>query len=151
MAYNVRYECNESLDVLIKRWDYMTSEAFYAGCDRVMDLVFTGTRKGDRVTLIRKAPSMRNTFATVFSGRLISTENGSAIVGNFRKRYSDYFIGVVAAALAYGFAQGMADEYRTEALVVVTVAMLGLLALFKPLRGTKRLYGEFLTRIIRGI
>ena len=42
----------------------------------------------------------------------------------------------------------MADEYRTEALVVVTVAMLGLLALFKPLRGTKRLYGEFLTRII---
>lgn len=151
MAHEVTLECSDSLEELTRRWDYMTSESFYAGCNEVMDLVFTGKRNGENVTLIHKAPAMHCTFATVFSGKLVATENGSAIVGGFRKRYSDYVIGLLVCVLLFGFAQGILDTYYYAAIALATVGLLVIIVLLTALKSSKRKYTAFLERIINGI
>ena len=52
MMGKVTIPCDISLDELKRRWDYMTGEAFYAGCDEVMDLGTFKKRKSDYVAAI---------------------------------------------------------------------------------------------------
>ncbi|HPE95373.1 MAG TPA: hypothetical protein PLT66_04835 [Bacillota bacterium] len=151
MADKITLNCPDTLEELTKRWDYMTSESFYAGCDGVMDVVFTGTRKDDRITLIYKAPAMRTTFASVFSGRLVETPTGSAIIGGFRKRYSDYVIGAIICVLLFGFAQGMLDIYYYASIIFATVSLVIICLLLTVTKRSKKRYTDFLERIIRGI
>lgn len=147
----VTLPCDITLEELRRRWDYMTGEAFYAGCDEVMDLVFMGKRSGDKVSLIHKAPAMRNTFATVFYGELRATENGSEIVGTFKKRKSDYVAAIVIAVLAFGFSQGIVDRQRYLALGVVCGAMALVYLLCRVSKRSQTPLIEFLERISRGL
>lgn len=151
MMGKVTFSCDITLEELRKRWDYMTGEAFYAGCDEVMDLVFMGKRSGDKVSLIHKAPAMRNTFATVFYGELRSTETGSEIVGTFKKRKSDYVAAIIIAVLAFGFSQGIVDRQRYLALGIVCGAMALCYLLCRVSKRSQKPLLEFLERISRGI
>ena len=143
--------CSITLDELRRRWDYMTGEAFYAGCDEVMDLVFMGKRSGDKVSLIHKAPAMRNIFATVFFGELKTADGGSVIEGTFKKRTSDYIFGIIIAILAIGFAQGIVEKQRYLALGIVCGAFALIFLLLRVSKKSQKTYLEFLDRISRGM
>ena len=152
MMGKVDLHCDITLDELRKRWDYMTGEAFYAGCDEVMDLVFMGKRSGDKVSLIHKAPAMRNTFATVFYGELkADADGGSRIVGTFKKRKSDYIAAIVIAVLAFGFSQGIVDRQRYLALGIVCGALALVYLLCRVSKRSQKPLFDFLERISRGI
>lgn len=151
MMGKVTIPCDISLDELKRRWDYMTGEAFYAGCDEVMDLVFMGKRSDNKVSLIHKAPAMRNTFATVFYGELLETDTGSQIVGTFKKRKSDYVAAIIIAVLAFGFSQGIVDRQRYLALGIVCGAMALCFLLCRVSKRSQKPLAEFLDRISKGI
>lgn len=148
----VTIPCDISLEALRSRWDYMTGEAFYAGCDEVMDLVFMGKRDdNDKVSLVHRARAMRGTFSTVFYGELRATETGSEIVGVFAKRRLDYVIALVIAGLALGFAQGIVTDHRYLSLGISFAAVAIVLLALRVSKRSKQTYLEFLDRIKKGI
>lgn len=140
-----------SAERLTVRWDERTSLSRFAGNDELMDNIFVAKRKGDRVILIRKARSAWDPFATVFRGRIVSSDGGSAIKGHFTKRLSDYCL-LLLLLLADGYFCLRLREMgklgvSAAAGCLVFAAILLLLAV--PLRAPRRRYRTFLKDIVR--
>ena len=145
----ISFPCEYSLEELQYRWDEFTSPARFAGSDENMDLVFVSHRKGNKVRLVRKATASKEPFTCVFSGKLNKTENGSEVVGSFRKTIFDYII--VGALLLVLFYIRMVIMSRGENLGTINILLVFALAggtlLLRNSRRTKRLYSEFIFRI----
>jgi len=134
---------------LCQRWDDFTSPARFAGNDEMMDLIFVSERDGNKVKLVRKAKSAKEPFSCVFQGKIKKTEQGSEIIGYFRKSFFDY----LAVALIFGilwYMRSMILE-RGESLTTINglllVALLGGAFLLYNTRLSKRKYAEFIFRI----
>ncbi len=145
----LKSKCSEA--ELTDRWDERTSPARFAGNDDLFDAVFVAKRKQNRVTLIRKARGAWDPFATVFRGRIVPLQDGSAIKGHFTKRLLDYGL-LLLLLLADGYfcfrLQDM-GKLSTAASVGCLVLAAILLLLAVPLRASRRRYRAFLQDIVR--
>lgn len=142
-------ESRYSPEQLLARWDERTSPARFAGNDDVMDVIYVASRKDDRVFLVRKGRRTLDPFATVFRGRVVPCDGGSALQGRFSKRLFDYLILLVLLALEVFFYQrAVAGGSVTSSFTVGCLAFAFLLLLLAiPLPHTKKRYREFLKEI----
>ncbi|HBL84756.1 MAG: hypothetical protein A2Y17_01800 [Clostridiales bacterium GWF2_38_85] len=141
---------NGSIDFIKKNFDYMTSEAYYAGSDDFLDVVFTGHRTKNRLFLIHKPPKIRSTFTTVFRGKIVATEDGCKITGRLTKRIADYILFFIVTAMILFFSKEiMKISYNTGLVLALVWGAVMLYFLF-PTPNVKRKYEDFLKRIIKG-
>lgn len=145
----IRLPCSYTKSELTARWDEYTSPARFAGSDETLDLIFVAKRKGDRVTLVRKAKSVHDPYASVFRGRIRSDGEKSEIVGFFTKTVFDYlFTFLVIFALLYvqiTVNSRGEDPYAANVLLVAAIVIA--FAVLHCSRGAKRRYTDFLTGI----
>lgn len=132
------------------RWDERTSPARFAGNDSLMDAVFIATRKGNRVTLIRKASGMHDHFATLFRGRIVAHATGSELRGRFGKRLSDYVLLLLLAGLdGFLYWRAVQAGILSHAMSLGFLAFGALLLLLAiPLRSPRKRYRAFLEDIL---
>lgn len=146
----IRLDSPKSHDELIKDFDERTSEARFAGNDAVLDNIFVTRRRGDRFTLVRKAKSLRDPFAAVFHGRIISNSDGtSSISGFFARSAVDY----IAVILFFAFLMVIRSEVISRGEPVLTVNIIIVMYLLlaasflMTFKSTKQRYIEFLKDI----
>lgn len=145
----VRLESDKTKEELISSWDDKTSPSRFAGSDETMDLIFTSKRKGDRVTLVRRAASVRDPYSCVFRGRIRSKDGKSEIVGWFGKALIDYIATALIIALLFYVRYviiSRGDSGYTIG-ILLTAALLGGLFLLYNTRAAKRRYVDFMFEI----
>lgn len=133
---------------LIARWDDRTAPARFAGNEDLEDNIFIGTRKDDRVTLIRKARGAWDPFATVFKGKITSEGEYGVLEGTFGKRVLDYVILIALGLLDFLFYFYASPERQTQSTAGFCIAFAVLLIFLAiPRRSAKKRYREFLADI----
>ena len=133
---------------LIARWDDRTAPARFAGNEDLEDNIFMATRKGDKVTLIRKARGAWDPFATIFKGSILSDGEHSVLEGTFGKRTLDYLILIGLGMLDFLFYFYASPERQTKSMMgfcILFAVVLIVLAL--PTRSAKKRYRQFLEDI----
>ncbi len=136
-------------DELIERWDEFTSPARFAGADEMMDLIYVSKRKGNQVRLVRRAGSKRDPFSCVFYGKIVKSEQGSAVKGIFAKSLFDYIaIALIIALFAYirCIVIERGDSPVTVNILLGASIIIGGFLLYNT-RSIKRKYAEFISRI----
>ena len=138
-----------SPEELEKRWDEYTSPARFAGNDDTLDLIFSATRRGNRIKLVRRAGTTHEPYAAVFRGRIVADKNGSALKGVFTKSIADYVITAIIISIAammrvYAESRG-SDLYTTN--VLLALCIVGGMLLLMNYRRTKRKYVEFMSSV----
>ncbi len=145
MIFKSNYGKNE----LIARFDDLTSEARFAGADEQNDWIFLSTRKGDKIKIVRKPKNAYDPFASVFRGRIVECEGGSAIKGVYTKSLPDYifslFVFTVYYTVCFKYYASADDKTVSLALMIAGAAVL--LLLFSSLPHTRKRYGEFIRRV----
>lgn len=137
---------------LILRFDDITSEARFAGADEQNDWIFQSFRKGDRIKIVRKPKGSYDPFASVFRGRIMETESGSAIKGVYTKSLPDYIFTFIIFFVYYTvcFNSYASAENKTAPLAFMIVGAAIILLLFSSLPHTRKRYGEFIRRVTEG-
>ena len=136
-------------DELIARFDDLTSEARFAGADEMNDWVFQSKRTGDKIKIVRKPKSAYDPFASVFRGRIIETEYGSAIKGVYTKSVFDYVFAFFVFLIYFTVCAkyyGSADD-KTTPTVMILAGVAILLLIFSSLPHTRKRYGNFIRRV----
>ena len=137
-----------TLERIQKNFDFMTSEAYYAGSDELLDSVFIGNRKGDRIFLINRPAKVNSVFTTVFRGKIICHGDSCYIKGRFGKRYFDYFLFAVLSVIVMLFAREMMEfSSSTEAIGVAIIWGIVTILFFFTTKKVKFKYISFLQRI----
>ncbi|MDD2268604.1 MAG: hypothetical protein PHY15_03510 [Eubacteriales bacterium] len=129
-------------------FDYMTSEAYYAGNDEFLDNVFMGKRKDEKIYLINRPAKSFSVFSTVFRGIIVCSDGSCYIKGYFGKRYFDYFIFLLLSAAVLYFASEM-TRLSSQSDAIGVALIWGVISLFIliPSKKTKQKYTDFLQRI----
>jgi len=140
---------NKSYDLLSKTFDERTSEARFAGNDELLDDIFITHRSGDKFTVVRKAKSIREPFATVFHGRLVCDGECSFIKGYFTKHIIDYIISAILFAFIIVIRNEVLSRGEPSAAINIIAAMYLLLVflLMMTFKNTKDKYIDFLKDI----
>lgn len=141
--------CRFSPEELAARWDDFTSPARFAGNDGEFDMLYTATRKGMRVKLLRKAAVAHSPFATVFCGEIVADARGSVLRGYFRKRVQDYiFLLLLEGLNSWMYLRAEQMGVLSTGLTTCCIAVLLLSVLLAiPLRSPRKRYTAFLKRI----
>ena len=139
----INFESKYDVEELISRWDEFTSPSRFSGSDDSMDLIFVSKRNDSKVKLVRRARANRDPFSTVFRGKIVKTEKGSAISGIFTKSILDYL--VVALILGFLFYLQSASETNISALLAC--AVIGAGVLLYNTKSSKRRFADFICRI----
>ena len=134
---------------LVLRWDERTSPARFAGNDDLLDDIYIAHREDRQVFLIRKGRGTWDPFSTVFRGKIVSYEGGSAIKGHFCKRFFDYLVLALLLLLDIYFAyRGFAMERFSISTGIVSVLFgAGVILLGIPLPPVRKKYMIFLKEI----
>lgn len=146
MTFTSKYSQKE----LIARWDERLNPARYSGNDDVLDLIFYGQRKGNRIKLMRYSGISRIQFSAVFRGRIIETEQGSIIRGCFTKSISDYILTAIVLGAVF-FIYNTVKQRDVSLSVINALLLFSLAAAFLLLyiwNGTKKSYIDILKDII---
>ena len=139
----INFESNYSVNEFIERWDEFTSPARFSGSDDTMDLIFVSKRNENKVKLIRRARSNRDPFSTVFRGKIIKTEKGSAVSGIFTKSIADY----ISVTLVVAFLFYLRSVSETNLNLLLSCSIIGGVLLLYNTRASKRRFAEFICRI----
>ena len=141
---------NYSEKELAERWDSRLNPARFAGNDDVMDLVFYGVRKGNRIKLMRRSGIGRVQFSAVFRGVIASDGKGSYIKGFFSKSIADY----IFTSLGLGFVFFIYETVKRREDVMGNINIIILIALAAAFfllyirKGIKKQYIDLLREII---
>lgn len=150
----LRLTSQMSKSELCARWDERTSPARFAGNDDNTDNIFMATRKGEKVTLIRKARGAWDPFATIFKGTISGSEDGdgqSVLEGVFTKRVFDYLMLIALAVLDFLFYWYASPERQTGSMKAGCIAFAVLLILLAiPMPSARKRYTGFLRDITDG-
>lgn len=148
MIFRSKYGKNE----LIARFDDLTSEARFAGADEQNDWIFLSARKGDRIKIVRKPKNAYDPFASVFRGRIVGDEDGSAIKGVYTKSLPDYiftfFVFLIYYTVCFKYYASAEDRTVPVALMIAGAAVI--LLILSSLPHTRKRYGEFIRRVTEG-
>ncbi len=146
------YKSNYGKEELIARFDDLTSEARFAGADELNDWVFQSKRTDDKIKIVRKPKSAYDPFASVFRGKIVATEYGSAIRGVYTKSVFDYVFTFFVFFIYFGVCAkyyGSADD-KTTPTVMIFAGIAIILLLFSSLPHTRKKYGDFIRRVTVG-
>ncbi|MBO4452572.1 MAG: hypothetical protein J5793_01425 [Clostridia bacterium] len=138
-----------SVEELCSRWDDRTAPARFAGNDDALDLVFSATRRGCRVKLIRRPVDAREPFAAVFRGKIKKAENGSVITGFFTKGVGDYVFSALCTALSFAVFRSaqIREAGVNQASMLLTACIVAAIILLYNRRSVKRQYTDFMSDI----
>ena len=142
---------NYNPEKLIARWDDRLNPARFAGNDDVLDLVFYGKRKGNKIKLMRRSGVSRDPFSSVFRGEIVGTEQGSEIRGFFTKGVIEYFIIGLILAFIYFIYREVKERFTNISwmnLILIAVFILAILSLLWTRKSTKTKYIEFIKDIL---
>ena len=135
-------------EALTARWDDRTAPARFAGNEDLEDNIFMATRKGDKVTLIRKARGAWDPFATIFKGKITSDGEYGILEGTFGKRVLDYAILIGLGVLDFLFYFYASPERQTRSMAGFCLCFAVILILLAiPTRSAKKRYRAFLEDI----
>lgn len=129
---------NRSPEELIARWDDRLNPARFAGHDDVLDLVFCGKRKGNKIMLMRRTGVSREPLSSIFRGKIVGTAEGSEIRGFFTKSVTEYVCIGVILALALTIFLEVKKRYTEISWMSVAFLILFLIAILSLLRTGKR-------------
>lgn len=136
---------------LIRRWDDRLNPARFAGNDDVLDLVFCGKRKGNKIMLMRRTGVSREPLSSIFRGKIVGTAEGSEIRGFFTKSVAEYIIIGIIVALAMAVFLEVKKRYAEisrMSVAFLVVFVLAVVSLLRTGKGTKEKYIDFLKGIL---
>lgn len=136
---------------LIRRWDDRLNPARFAGNDDVLDLVFCGKRKGNKIMLMRRTGVSREPLSSIFRGKIVGTAEGSEIRGFFTKSVAEYIIIGIIVALAMAVFLEVKKRYAEisrMSVAFLVVFVLAVVSLLRTGKGTKEKYIDFLKDIL---
>jgi hypothetical protein len=140
-----------SSEELIARWDDRLNPARFAGNDDVLDLVFYGKRKGNKVKLMRRSGVSREPLSAIFRGRIVGTAQGSELRGFFTKSVIEYIIISVLLAFVYFIYREVKHRFTDISwinIILAAVFILAILSLLRTGKSTKAKYIDFLKDIL---
>ncbi len=136
---------------LIARWDDRLNPARFAGNDDLLDLVFCGKRKGNKIRLMRRSGVSREPLSSIFRGKIVGTAQGSEIRGFFTKGVLAYiFVGMLLAFIFFIY-QEVKHRYTDISwlnIALLIIFILEILSLLRTPKGTKEKYIDFLKDIL---
>lgn len=141
----------QKVESIRKNFDFMTSEAYYAGSDEFLDSVFIGKRQGNKLFLVNRPLKSFSVFTTIFRGKIITDGDNCFIKGYFSKRYFDYIIYLLLSAFVLIFAVKMQDINQSGGLMIAIIWGIVTILFLMPLKGTKTKYIDFLNRVVNFI
>lgn len=152
MEEDMIFKSNYGKKELISRFDDLTSEARFAGADEMNDWVFQSKRTDDRIKIVRKPKNAYDPFASVFRGKIVETEHGSAIKGVYTKSVFDYISAFIVFFIYFSICAKYYNmsEDKTNPTVMIFVGIAIILLLFSSLPHTRKRYGEFIRRVTEG-
>lgn len=136
---------------LIRRWDDRLNPARFVGNDDVLDLVFCGKRKGNKIMLMRRTGVSREPLSSIFRGKIVGTAEGSEIRGFFTKSVAEYIIIGIIVALAMAVFLEVKKRYAEisrMSVAFLVVFVLAVVSLLRTGKGTKEKYIDFLKDIL---
>lgn len=136
---------------LIARWDDRLNPARFAGNDDLLDLVFCGERKGNKIKLMRRSGVSREPLSSIFRGKIVGTSQGSEIRGFFTKSVVEYIVVGLLIAFVLIIYREVKQRYTTISwmnLLLLAVLIFALLSLLWTRKSTKEKYIDFLKDIV---